>query len=70
MPGAIGFGVTYFSMAIALEPTMPMYAVGVGILAGDTFRSAADLGVSMVDVTLRQRKGYFRQHLGASALAA
>lgn len=58
-----GSRVAYFSMEIALDPAMPTYAGGLGILAGDTLRSAADLGVSMVAVTLLHRKGYFRQHL-------
>jgi len=40
--------VAYFSMEVALEPTMPTYSGGLGILAGDTVRSAADLGVPMV----------------------
>jgi starch phosphorylase len=55
--------VAYFSMEIALNPAMPTYAGGLGILAGDTLRSAADLGVPMVAITLLHRKGYFRQHL-------
>jgi starch phosphorylase len=50
-------------MEVALDPAMPTYAGGLGILAGDTLRSAADLGVPMVAVTLLHRKGYFRQHL-------
>ncbi len=55
--------VAYFSMEIALNPAMPTYSGGLGILAGDTLRSAADLGVPMVAVSLLHRKGYFRQHL-------
>ncbi|HZP17874.1 MAG TPA: glycogen/starch/alpha-glucan phosphorylase, partial [Terriglobales bacterium] len=55
--------VAYFSMEIALEPDIPTYSGGLGILAGDTLRSAADLGVPMVAVTLAYRKGYFRQIL-------
>jgi starch phosphorylase len=50
-------------MEIALDPAMPTYSGGLGILAGDTLRSAADLGVPMVAVSLLHRKGYFRQHL-------
>ena len=52
--------VAYFSMEIALNPAMPTYSGGLGILAGDTLRSAADLGVPMVAVSLLHRKGYFR----------
>lgn len=55
--------ISYFSMEIALEPDMPTYSGGLGILAGDTLRSAADLGVPLVAVTLAYRKGYFRQIL-------
>jgi glycogen phosphorylase len=55
--------VAYFSMEIALDQDMPTYSGGLGILAGDTLRSAADLGVPIVAVTLVYRKGYFRQYL-------
>ncbi|HET7057396.1 MAG TPA: alpha-glucan family phosphorylase [Nitrospiraceae bacterium] len=55
--------VAYFSMEIGLEPSMPTYAGGLGILAGDTIRSAADLEVPMVAVTLLHRHGYFYQRL-------
>jgi len=58
--------VAYFSMEIALEPDIPTYSGGLGILAGDTLRSAADLGTPVVAVTLAYRKGYFRQILDAS----
>jgi starch phosphorylase len=55
--------VAYFSMEVALDPSMPTYSGGLGVLAGDTLRSAADLGVRMVAVSLLYRKGYFVQHL-------
>ena len=58
--------VGYFSMEIALEAGLPTYSGGLGVLAGDTIRSAADLKVPMVAVTLLHRKGYFCQHLDAS----
>lgn len=57
--------VAYFSMEIALDPGMPTYAGGLGVLAGDTIRAAADLKVPLVAVTLLSRKGYFRQKLGS-----
>ena len=57
--------IAYFSMEIALEPDIPTYSGGLGILAGDTLRSAADLGTPVVAVTLAYRKGYFRQILDA-----
>ena len=58
--------VAYFSMEIALEAGLPTCSGGPGVLAGDTIRSAADLKVPMVAVTLLHRKGYFYQRLDAS----
>ncbi|MDR3774483.1 MAG: alpha-glucan family phosphorylase [Terracidiphilus sp.] len=55
--------VAYFSMEAAIDPAMPTYSGGLGVLAGDTLRSAADLGVPLVAFTLTHRKGYFQQHL-------
>lgn len=55
--------VVYFSMEIALEPSIPTYSGGLGILAGDMLRSAADLELPMAGITLAYRKGYFRQRL-------
>jgi len=56
--------VAYFSMEIALENAMPSYSGGLGVLAGDTIRAAADIRLPMVAVSLLYRKGYFRQRLG------
>ena len=50
-------------MEIAINPAMPTYSGGLGVLAGDTLRSAADLGIPLVAFTLLHRKGYFQQHL-------
>lgn len=55
--------VAYFSMEIAINPAMPTYSGGLGVLAGDTLRSAADLGIPLVAFSLLHRKGYFQQHL-------
>src|SRR5436305_1416348 len=52
-------------MEIALRPDLPTYSGGLGVLAGDMLRSAADLAVPIVGVTLVYRKGYFRQSLDA-----
>jgi len=57
--------IAYFSMEIAVESSIPTYAGGLGVLAGDTLRAAADQGLSMVGVTLLSRKGFFRQRLDA-----
>lgn len=55
--------IAYFSMEIALENAIPTYSGGLGVLAGDTLRSAADLAVPVVAITLLHRKGYFSQHI-------
>ena len=57
--------VAYFSMEIGIETGISTYSGGLGVLAGDTIRSAADLDVPMVAVTLLYRQGYFRQSLEA-----
>lgn len=58
--------VAYFSMEIALERDIPTYSGGLGVLAGDSLRSFADLRVPIVGVSLLFRKGYFDQILGAN----
>jgi glycogen phosphorylase len=55
--------VAYFSMEIALENQIPTYSGGLGVLAGDTIRAAADIRLPMVAVSLLYREGYFRQRL-------
>jgi starch phosphorylase len=47
-------------MEIALDPDIPTYSGGLGILAGDTLRSAADAHLPVVGITLVHHKGYFR----------
>ncbi|WP_255334476.1 alpha-glucan family phosphorylase [Methanosarcina sp. KYL-1] len=61
-----GQKVAYFSMEIGIKSEIPTYAGGLGVLAGDTIRSAADLKIPLVAVTLVSNKGYFRQALDAS----
>src|SRR3954463_10384092 len=58
--------VAYFSMEIALDKAIPTYSGGLGVLAGDTLRSAADLSVPVVGVTLLHRRGYFEQHIDSA----
>jgi starch phosphorylase len=53
-------------MDTAVESWIPTYSGGLGILAGDTLRAAADLGLPLIGVTLLHRKGYFEQHLDAA----
>ena len=57
--------VAYFSMEIALRSEIQTYAGGLGVLAGDTMRSATDLELPMVAVSLVSRAGYFRQEIDA-----
>jgi starch phosphorylase len=58
--------VAYFSMEFAVDPKMPTYSGGLGILAGDAMCAAADLGVQAAGVTLLHRKGYFQQYLDSN----
>jgi starch phosphorylase len=53
-------------MEIALDAALPTYSGGLGVLAGDTLRAAADMALPVCAVTLLYRKGYFRQHLDAA----
>jgi glycogen phosphorylase len=57
--------IAYFSMEIALHPEMHTYSGGLGVLAGDTARSCADLELPVVFVTLASRSGYLRQEIDA-----
>lgn len=57
--------IAYFSMEIGLHASIPTYSGGLGILAGDTLRAAADLRVPMAGISLLYRQGYFRQRLTA-----
>ncbi len=55
--------IAYFTMEIALRSEIPTYSGGLGVLAGDTVRSAADLELPLVTVSLVSRMGYFRQEI-------
>ena len=55
--------IAYFSMEIALSNDIHTYSGGLGVLAGDTIRSSADLRLPLVGVTLISKKGYFKQEL-------
>jgi starch phosphorylase len=55
--------IAYFSMEIGIQNNIPTYSGGLGVLAGDTIRSGADLKLPMIAVTLISKKGYFRQEL-------
>ncbi len=55
--------IAYYSMEIGFRSDIPTYSGGLGVLAGDTLKSAADLGVPVVACSLLYNRGYFRQHL-------
>ncbi len=56
--------VAYFSAEFGLHESLPIYSGGLGILAGDHTKSASDLGVPFVGVSLYYRQGYFEQQIG------
>jgi len=55
--------IAYFSAEFGLHECLPIYAGGLGILAGDHLKSASDLGIPLVGIGLMYQKGYFRQYL-------
>jgi starch phosphorylase len=55
--------IAYFSMEIGVRSDMSTYSGGLGVLAGDTIKSAADLNLPVVAVTILTKKGYFKQEL-------
>ncbi|MFT5702362.1 MAG: starch phosphorylase [Desulforhopalus sp.] len=56
-------GIAYFSMEFGLAESLPLYAGGLGILAGDYLKAASDLGVPVIGIGLLYQEGYFRQML-------
>ena len=58
--------IAYFSMEVGFRNDIPTYSGGLGVLAGDTIKSAADLNLPVVAVSLIYKKGYFRQEIDAS----
>lgn len=60
--------IAYFSMEICVDAKIPTYSGGLGILAGDMIRSAADLRVPMVGITLLYKKGYLYQRVGKDGI--
>ena len=57
------YNIAYFSMEIGIEANLPTYSGGLGVLAGDTLRSCADLNLPVIGVTLVYKKGYFKQKI-------
>jgi starch phosphorylase len=64
-PGARLTGVAYFSMEFGLSEALPLYAGGLGNVAGDQLKAASDLGVPVMGVGLLYQQGYFRQAITA-----
>ncbi|HUP31905.1 MAG TPA: alpha-glucan family phosphorylase [Gaiellaceae bacterium] len=58
--------VAYFSMEFGLHERLPIYSGGLGVLAGDHLKAAAELGIPLVGVGLLYRGGYFRQGIDKS----
>src|ERR1700690_2338305 len=58
--------IAYFSMEIGVHNDIPTYSGGLGVLAGDTIRSSADLKLPLIAVTLLTKKGYFTQDISES----
>ena len=58
--------VAYFSMEFGVDESLPIYSGGLGVLAGDHLKAAAELGIPLVGVGLLYRGGYFRQELDAA----
>ncbi len=57
--------VAYFSMEFMLSDALPIYSGGLGNVAGDQLKAAADMGVPVIGVGLLYQQGYFRQHVDA-----
>ncbi len=62
--------IAYFTMEAGLDTKMSTYSGGLGVLAGDTLKSCADLGISIIAVTLLNEKGYFAQKLDSNGAQA
>jgi len=58
--------IAYFSMEIGIDEYLPTYSGGLGILAGDTLKSCADLNIPVVGVTLLSEHGYFYQKIDSN----
>jgi starch phosphorylase len=63
--GAFAGPIAYFSMEFAIHNSLPIYAGGLGVLAGDLCKEASDLGIPMVAVGFMYPQGYFRQRISA-----
>jgi starch phosphorylase len=64
-PHLSGQPIAYFSAEFALHQSLPIYAGGLGVLAGDHCKEASDLGVPLIGVGFMYPQGYFHQHVSA-----
>ena len=64
-PDISGQSIAYFSAEFALHQSLPIYAGGLGVLAGDHCKEAGDLGVPLIGVGFMYPQGYFHQHISA-----
>jgi starch phosphorylase len=64
-PHLAGQSIAYFSAEFALHQSLPIYAGGLGVLAGDHCKEAGDLGVPLIGVGFMYPQGYFHQHISA-----
>jgi starch phosphorylase len=64
-PDVLDSPVAYFSMEFAIHNSLPIYAGGLGVLAGDVCKEASDLGLPLVGVGFMYPQGYFHQHISA-----
>jgi starch phosphorylase len=64
-PHLVGQSIAYFSAEFALHQSLPIYAGGLGVLAGDHCKEAGDLGVPLIGVGFMYPQGYFHQHVSA-----
>jgi len=61
-------GIAYFSMEFGLGSALPLYAGGLGVLAGDYLKTVSDLGVPAIGIGLLYQEGYFRQIIDADGM--
>ena len=64
-PNRLSGPIAYFSMEFALHNSLPIYAGGLGILAGDMCKEASDLGLPFIGIGFMYPQGYFHQHVSA-----
>ena len=60
--------IAYFSAEIGISSSLPTYSGGLGVLAGDHIKAAADLGLDMCAITLLYREGYFKQRINGEGV--